>query len=373
MTNNTINEKQTKKLKVAIVHDWLIGGGAEKVVEALHTMYPEAPIYTSFATTKWKQKLNNKVVTGYLQHWPFSSLRKFIPFLRIWWFESLDLSKYDLVISSSGAEAKGVKTTGKTIHINYCHAPTHYYWSRYDEYLKNPGFGIFDSIARLGLKLFVKPLRKWDYQASQRPDVIIANSTYTKTQIKKYYNRESTVVFPPIETAKFKPKNNQKRFGFVIAGRQTPYKKFDLAIKACAKQNLPLLVIGSGPSHSKLLKLAKNNVTFNAEATDKDLIEAFHKSEGFIFPGIDDFGIVAVEAMASGCPVIAYKNGGALDYIKPNITGLFFEDPTADSLAKTLQIFSSKSFLESQLIKTAESFNTKNFISKMKKEVNKII
>ncbi len=370
---NYIDGKQTKKLKIAIVHDWLIGGGAEKVVEALHNMYPEAPIYTSFATDKWRNKLNNKVITGYLQHWPFSSLRKYIPFLRIWWFESLDLSKYDLVISSSGAEAKGVKTTGKTIHVNYCHAPTHYYWSRYDEYLKNPGFGIFDFFARLGLRLFVKPLRKWDYKAAQRPDKIIANSTYTKAQIKKYYNRESAVVFPPIETAKFKPKNNQKRAGFVIAGRQTPYKRFDIAIKACVQLNLPLLVIGDGPSHSKLLKLAESNITFKTKATDKDLIEAFHKSEGFLFPGVDDFGIVAVEALASGCPVIAYKNGGALDYIKPSLTGLFFEEPTPESLAKTLQIFKKTSFSESQIIKSAESFNTQNFVLQIKEEINKII
>lgn len=328
-------------MKVAIVHDWLIGGGAERVVEALHQMYPDAPIYTSYATDEWRRRLDNKVVTGFLQQWPFSKLRKYIPFLRIWWFASLKLDGYDLVISSSGAEAKGVKTGSNTLHVNYCHAPTHYYWSRYDEYLKSPGFGIFDPVARLGLRLLVSPLRRWDYKAAQRPDKIIANSSYTKAQIKKYYNRDSHVVFPPVDVQKFMSHNNHNREGFVIAGRQTPYKRFDLAVKACTQLSLPLLVIGNGPEHNRLKKLAGPTVTFKRKASDQDVIDAFQRAEGFIFPGIDDFGIVAVEAMAAGCPVIAYKNGGALDYVVPGKTGIFFEKQTANSLTEALQGFTS--------------------------------
>ena len=325
------------KLKVAIVHDWLIGGEEEKVVEAIHQMHPDAPIYTSYATDEWRQRLNNKVITGYLQNWPFSKLRKFIPFLRIKWFESLDFSDYDLVISSSGAEAKGVITNKQTKHVAYIHAPTHYYWSRYDEYLKHPGFGVFDPLARLGLKILVSPLRKWDYKASQRPDMIIANSTYTQKQIKKYYNRESLVVFPPVDVERFKPKKQHKRSGFVIAGRQTPYKRFDLAVKACSRLNKPLLVIGGGPENQKLRNLAGPSVAFKTNVSDNQLIDAFQSAEGFIFPGIDDFGIVAVEAIASGCPVIAYRSGGALDYIKPGETGVFFEKQTVDSLMEALE------------------------------------
>src|SRR3990167_8961662 len=162
--------------KVAIVHDWLYGGGAEKVVEQLHTLYPDSPIYTSYCTDEWRKRLDNKVVTGYLQNWPFSRLRKFLPLLRQWWFARLDLSDYDLIISSTGnGEAKFAR--GKK-HICYCHSPPHFYWRKYESYLRNPGFGAFDWLARIGLKLFVKPLRKRDYNAAQQVDAFIANSTH---------------------------------------------------------------------------------------------------------------------------------------------------------------------------------------------------
>ena len=167
--------------------------------------------------------------------------------------------------------------------------------------------------------------------------MIIANSTYTQKQIKKYYNRESLVVFPPVDVERFKPKKQHKRSGFVIAGRQTPYKRFDLAVKACSRLNKPLLVIGGGPENQKLRNLAGPSVAFKTNVSDNQLIDAFQSAEGFIFPGIDDFGIVAVEAIASGCPVIAYRSGGALDYIKPGETGVFFEKQTVDSLMEALE------------------------------------
>lgn len=168
-------------MKVALVCDWLVGGGAEKVVLELHKMFPDAPIYTSYATNEWRQKLNGKVVTSYLQK--LGKIRKFIPFLRAWWFSHLNLEEYDLVISSSGAEAKFIRLRSNAKHVAYIHAPTHYYWSRYEQYLKEPGFGSFDWLARLGLKLLVGPLRKMDYKAAQRPDYLIANSSHIKNEI----------------------------------------------------------------------------------------------------------------------------------------------------------------------------------------------
>jgi hypothetical protein len=182
-----------KNLKVAIVCDWLTGtGGAERVVLELHKMFPEAPIYTSQYNSNPKIWYGDTwfadadVRTLWLQRLP-KSLRKFLPVLRARAFSRLDLSEYDLVVSSSGAEAKAVKTGPKTVHITYCHAPTHYYWSRYNEYKRHPGFGVLNPLAFLGIRLFAGPMRRWDYKAAQKPDHFIANSTYTKKQIKKYY------------------------------------------------------------------------------------------------------------------------------------------------------------------------------------------
>ena len=354
-------------LKVAIVHDWLIGGGAERVVEELHRMFPDAPIYTSYATKEWQERLDGQVRTGLLQHWPFSRMRKFLPLLRIWWFSRLKLQGYDLVISSSGAEAKGIQVPEGTVHVNYCHAPTHYYWSRYDEYMKHPGFGPLDPLARLGLRILVGPLRKWDYKAAQRPHYIIANSTHIKDDIRKYYGRTAQVIHPPVNIDRFKTKDTASRYSFVITGRQTPYKRFDLAVAACTQIKAPLKVIGKGPDYDKLTAMAGPSVRFLGYAPDADLTRHVQNAEAFIFPGVDDFGISAVEAMAAGTPVIAYKAGGALDYIKEGETGMFFKEQTVESLAKALQAFNPEDFDHKKIAKKAEKFAPKHFTAKMEK------
>lgn len=344
---------------VAIVCDWLIGGGAELVVEQLHKMYPNAPIYTSYATPEWRKRLDDKVVTGWLQR--LGGVRKFIPFLRIWWFNRLNLSKYDLVISSSGAEAKFVKTSQNTLHIAYIHAPTHYYWSRYDEYLKNPGFGAFDWAARLGLKFLVGPLRRLDYKAAQSPDYLIANSTHIQSQIRQYYGRESVVIHPPVNTKRFKSTDKPKRSGYIVAGRQVPYKRIDLAVAACTELRLGLTVIGRGPEHNKLAAMAGPTITFISNASDKELAEHFSRAEGFIFPGLEDFGIVAVEALAAGTPVIAYKGGGSSDFITEKTNGMFFENQTPENLASAIEQFEAKQWDHNAIQKSAEKFDAQVF------------
>ena len=386
MANELANGKwqmaNAQSPRVAIVCDWLIGGGAEKVVLELHRMYPEAPIYTSYCAPEWREKLDHMVVTGPLQAWPFSRLRKFIPFLRIWWFQSLRFDDYDLVISSSGAEAKGIRTNpgkwqmanGKSdkkrpLHIAYIHAPTHYYWSRYEEYLKRPGFGRLDWLAQFGLRILVGPLRKWDYAAAQRPDYLIANSTHTQAAIKKYYGRGSMVVHPPVDTDHFGEwqianGKSAQRSGFVIAGRQTPYKRIDLAVAACTRLNLPLTVIGNGPEHAKLVRMAGPSIQFVTDADDGAIARYFQSAEAFIFPGIDDFGIVAVEAMAAGTPVIAYKAGGAQDFINDD-TGMFFEEQTVSSLTESLQAFDSARYSSKNIQKVAEKFSAEKFRDNM--------
>jgi glycosyltransferase involved in cell wall biosynthesis len=283
----------------------------------------------------------------------------------------LDLSEYDLVISSSGAEAKGVKTGPNTKHITYCHAPTHYYWSRYDEYIEHPGFGIFNPLARLGLRLLVRPMRKWDYRAAQKPDYFIANSTHIKEQIKKYYGRDSEVIHPPVDIERFAPKAKVVKNGFLIAGRQTSYKRFDLAVAACRELGVALTVVGNGPEHNRLVDMAGPRTTFLTKVSDKDIPYYFQRAEGFIFPGIDDFGIVAVEALAASTPVIAYKAGGALDYVKPDKTGVLFEDQTIDSLMGALEEFAYKQFKTSTIIGKARSFSSDKFREKINQYLHK--
>jgi glycosyltransferase involved in cell wall biosynthesis len=352
------------KLKVAIVCDWLVGiGGAERVVLELHKLYPDAPIYTSqYDPSKIDWFLDADVRTTWLQKLP-TSLKKFLPLLRAWTFSRLDLSDYDLVISSSGAEAKGVKTGRGTVHVCYCHSPTHYYWIRPDEYMKNPGFPRgFNWLARLGLKLLIDPLKRWDRHAAKQPDVMIANSTHTQAMIKKHYKRDSVVVFPPVETDRFRIRGKEPlRHGFLIAGRQAPYKRFDLAVEACNDLKVPLIVIGNGPENKRLRKLAGRNVTFLTNVSDTDIVQHFQSSIGFIFPGMEDFGIVAVEAMAAGTPVVAYARGGSLDSVAPNKTGILFEKQNVKSLVAALEATMNKSWNASAIAEHAAQFSTTEF------------
>ncbi len=363
------------KLKVAIVCDWLTGiGGAERVVLELHKMYPEAPIYTSQydpSAIDWFKDAD--VRTTKLQTLS-PRLKKFLPLLRAREFSRLDLSGYDLVLSSSGAEAKGVHTGKDTLHICYCHSPTHYYWIRQDEYMENPGFprGL-NWAARLGLTILSGPLKRWDRRAAKRPDYFIANSSHTQTMIKRYYKRDSDVIFPPVETARFSLPGNVKpplRHGFVVAGRQTPYKRFDLAIEACNELKVPLVVIGDGPDHKRLEKLAGRSVTFLTNTNDMEMAGHFQSAIGYIMPNMDDFGIVAVEALAAGTPVIAYNKGGALDYVSEGKTGLFFERQTVKQLAETLEAAVNKTFDHTAIAKTADDFSIAAFKENMRNYIN---
>ncbi len=367
------------KLKVAIVCDWLTGmGGAESVVYRVHTIYPDAPIYTSQYNDSpknwfgWNWAEEADIRTTWLQKLP-KSLKKFLPVLRAITFPRLDLSEYDLVISISGAEAKSVKTRPDALHICYCHSPTHYYWQRYDEYLKHPGFPKGTNwLARFALKLLIAPLRAWDRQGAKRPNVMIANSTHIQEMIKKYYRRDSVVIHPPVDVNRFKIKvTPPARHGFVVAGRQTPYKRIDLAVEACTKLKIPLVVIGNGPEHKKLEKLAGRNVTFLTSVSHEDLPRHFQSSLALIFPtNTEDFGVTPVEAMAAGTPVIAYAKGGPRDYIVPNKTGLFFDKLTASSLIKAIDNFNPNRFDPKYIADFSEQFSPETFVKNIRQLID---
>lgn len=357
-------------MKVALVCDWLTTpGGAEKVLLELHRMYPQAPIYTSQYRPKkinWFQDAD--VRTGWLNLIP-TYFRRYIGLFRQFYFSHLDLSDYDLVISVTGAEAKSVRAKK---HICYCHVPTQYYWQFYDEYIQNPGFGFFNPIARLGLKILVKPLRRADYRAAQRPSQFVTISTYAADQIQKYYHREAIIVYPSVDCQKFTPKKPQKRSGFVISCRQVTWKRVDLAIRACLQSQQSLTVIGDGPEHQNLVKLAGGSplIKFVPWVSTTRLAKYLQSSAAYIFPSIEPFGIAPVEALAAGCPVIAYAEGGSRDIVVPGKNGLLFPEQTVESLAQAIKEFDTKKFNQATVVASAERFSTEKFTQGITKIIN---
>jgi len=429
----TYQSSPIPKPRVVLVTDWIYGGGGELVVEEFHKLYPDAPIYTSYCSDEWRQRLNSKVVTGYLQYPPFKQLRKFLPLLRQWWFAGLDLNNYDLIISITGnGEAKFAHSKSphlssinphlsqprsgtdrsphlssikpqlsdmkRPLHISYCHTPVHFYWRHYKEYLDNPGFKPV-WLARLGLKALVGPLKRRDYSAAQKVDHFIANSSHISSDIKKYYNRDSVAIYPPVNTSAFShlspikshlsqprsgtdrsphlssinPHLSQSRKGFVTWGRHVPMKRIDIAIEACNQLKLPLTIIGSGPITDELKKLAGPTITFTGRVSDEELTKLAVSAEAFIFPSFEDFGIAPVEALAAGTPVIAYNAGGALDFVVPDKTGEFFTEQTVESLATALQNFKPNAYDHAEISTYADKFSTQNFHKRIKEFINKYI
>ena len=392
-------------MKVAIVCDWLTSvGGAERVLASIASLFPDAPIYTSQYNPKkidWFK--NREVNVGWLQIFP-TGFRRLLGPLRQVYFNHLDLSSYDLIISVTGAEAKSIKQ-GNVLHLCYCHVPTQYYWGLKDDYLKRPGFGVLNPLVRLGLKVFLPPLKNADYKAAQRPDQFITISTYASEQIKKSYNRESTIIFPPVAVEKFstkefstsretiKPQKSQvskpeqkdnkseksqtssvaapaklERYGFVTTSRQVTWKRLDLAISACLALKVPLTVIGEGPEHKNLVKLAKKSrlIKFVPLTDQKGLKKYLESAEGYIFPSLEPFGIAPVEALACGCPVIAYGAGGALDYVIDGENGVLFGKQSVNSLRQALKRFQTLKFSEEKIRASALPFSETRFRTELK-------
>ena len=368
-------------MKVALVCDWLTNvGGAEKVLLRIHQLYPEAPIYTSKYDPKgidWFE--DAEVRTGWLQKFP-TCLRRVLGPLRQRYFSRLDLSGYDLVISVTGAEAKAVKAPNG-LHISYCHVPTQYYWQMYDEYLKNPGFGILNPVVRFFFRLMVKPLRRADLKAAQNPDYFVTISEYAKDAIKKYYGRESVVIHPPVEIKDFEAKRGNGKSvekyvenSYIVTSRQVNWKKIDLAVKACMMTQRHLVVIGEGPEHKKLVKMAKDSglVRFLPLMKKERLAKYLGAARGYLFPSLEPFGIAPVEALAAGCPVIAYGVGGARDYVENGKNGVLFEKQTAKALAEAILKFEKTKFSRTKVAKTAEKFREDRFDTELKNFVKKV-
>lgn len=363
--------------KIAIVADWLTNmGGAENVVLAIHEAFPSAPIYTSTFTPETMPAFKNlDVRTTYLQNLPASlrKLHKFFPMLRVYAFAKLDLSEFDIIISSSSAESKQVrKTRSDQVHICYCHTPIRYYWSHYDEYRRDPGFGKLNWLIRLIMPLMIPALKKADYNAAQKVDVFIANSTEVQKRIKKYYGKTSTVIHPPVDVDRFTPARTRGDY-YVALGRQVPYKRIDLAVMAATKLGIKLRVYGNGSEHQRLVDMAGPTVQFFtdrfSDASDDAVTTALNSAKGYIFPTEEDFGIVQVEALAAGAPVIAYSKGGALDIVQDGESGVLFHQQSVNAVIDAIKRSEQIDFLPGTLRRKAKRFDKSLFITKIRKIV----
>ncbi len=328
-------------MRVALVHDWLTNlAGAERVLLALHEIYPEAPVYTSvFVPELFPQLGAAEVRTSFLQGMPGAKTRhQAFPLLRTVAFERFDLSRYDVVISSSHAEAKGVITRPETLHVCYCYTPIRYYWSGYHHYLENPRFGALNPLVKALMPYMTNYLRVWDRCAADRVDRFVAISRHVAKRIRKYYRRDADVIYPPVNTSWLSISPDVDDY-FLLVGRLIPYKRADVAVEAFNRLRLPLKVVGTGSELDALRAAAGPNIEFLGRVPDAELGELYSRCQALVFPQEEDFGIVPLEAMAAGRPVIAYRAGGALETVVEGETGMFFDRQDAQSLLEAVRGF----------------------------------
>ncbi len=353
--------------QIALIHDHLNQqGGAEKVLLNFHDIFPGSPVYTLLYD---QRKMSNEfkelnITNSFITHFPFakSKFRWYLLFMPRA-IEKFDLSKADIVISSASHFAKGIKKSDKAVHICYCHTPTRYLWShthKYTEELSIP------TIIKKILPYIFPYLRRWDLDAASRVDYFIANSKGVAERIKKYYNREAVVIYPPVETDKFFISPEIEDY-YVVISRFRPYKRVDLAIKTFNKLGIPLKIIGSGEDEKRLKKMAKKNIEFLGNISDTEKVNVLSKARALIHPQADeDFGITAVEAMASGRPVIAFKSGGVLETVIDGVTGKFFDEQSWEALSEAVIRFDHTNFDAEDIRKHAQNFDESIFKEKIK-------
>jgi glycosyltransferase involved in cell wall biosynthesis len=358
-------------MQVAIVHDHMNQmGGAERVVAALHEIFPAAPIFTTIVDwdilrpelahadirPSWMQKL-----PGWKKHF-----KKYLPFYPLA-IESMEVKKYDLLISSSSAFAKSAKKGPNALHICYCYTPMRFAWD-YHNYVKRENLNL---LYRSSLPLMIAGLKRWDQQTKDRPDHYIAVSSVVKERIRRIYGKPSDIIFPPVDVQKYRPQKSTDDF-YLMVSRLSAYKRIDLAVEAFNRLGLPLKIIGSGPYYKTLKSMARPNVVFLRRLPDKEVAEYYSACKALIFPGEEDFGIAPLEANASGRPVIAFKAGGALDTVKEGLNGLFFGESNVRSLMEAVKSFENGAYnFDPQKIRDhALLFDREVFKDKMKRYVS---
>ena len=358
-------------MKTAIVHDWFAGyAGSERVVESLTNIWRDADVFVLFNLLNEEEQrivVKDKIPkTSFLQNRRSirKNHRKYLP-LFPYAIEQFDLSGYDLIISSSHAVAKGVLTNANQLHINYCHTPIRYAWDLTHQYLSESGLshGIRGTIA----KSILHYLRMWDAAASNRVDYFIANSNYIAKRIKKTYGRDSTVIYPPVDTGKFKLELNKEDY-YLTASRLVPYKRIDVIAEAFSKMNgKRLIIIGEGPEAEKIKLKSGANVKFLGYQPREKLREYMQKAKAFVFAAEEDFGIMMIEALSCGTPVIAFNKGGASETIIENETGVLFNRQSPEEIVEAVNKFESRqSFNPVKLNEYAKQFDRKIFEEKIR-------
>ncbi len=352
-------------MRVALVHDYLNQyGGGERVLEAFCEIWPQAPIYTLIydVARTGRAFVGRQIRTSFLQKIP-GVKKHHRPFLMLMplAIEQFDLSKYDLVVSDSASFAKGVITRPQTFHLCYCHTPTRYVWDDSHRYIEEFSY---PSLIKKIIPPFLSYLRLWDEAAACRPDQYLANSDFVAARIKKYYGRQSQVIYPPVKTAFFDAKDQPADY-FLIVARLLPYKKIDLAVSVFNELGWPLKIIGDGPEKKHLQKIARSNIEFVGLVDDEKLKRYYVSCRAFLFPQEEDFGITAVEAMSAGRPVIAFAGGGALEIVKEDQTGIFFHEQSPAALLKALRDFRPDDFDPVVIRRHARQFDKEIFKNKI--------
>ncbi len=358
-------------MKVALIHDHLAqDGGAEKVLKIFSEMFPDAPIYTLLYEKKNSDEYfkSRRIETSIIQKLPggVKHYQWYMPFMPMA-VEFFDLRNFDLIISDASAFAKGVITSSHSLHICYCHTPTRYLWSDTHQYINDLKYNrYFKKI----ISLVLNYIRMWDRLAADRVDKYIANSHFVAKRIKKFYKKESTVIYPPVETGKFKIADQIEDY-FLIGGRLAKYKRVDLVIEAFKNTGKKLKIYGDGIDLERLKRMAAgcSKIEFLGRVDDSRKAELYGKALAFIYPQEEDFGITAVESMASGRPVIAYRSGGAIETVIEGETGVFFNEQTVESLLNAVNNFDSSKFNPEAIRRHAEKFSVERF----KKEISEYI
>ncbi|MBU1126623.1 MAG: glycosyltransferase [Patescibacteria group bacterium] len=343
-------------MKVALVHDHLTqAGGAERVLEALQAIWPQAPTFTLLYD---KKALGNtfghrEIRPSFLQSIPIlhKKTRWLLPLMPTA-TESHNLSGFDVIISSSSAFSKGIIPPSDAIHICYCHTPTRYLWSDTHDYVRE--LNLPWPLKKL-LPLLLSQMRIWDYQSANRVDFFIANSDTVRRRIKKYYQKESDVIHPPVDIDQFSISDAPKNY-YLIGGRLVSYKRYDLVIDAFNKTGQPLKIFGTGPAEKEMRRRAMSNIEFLGLVSDEERARLFQDAIAFLHPHEEDFGITAIESMAAGRPVIAYRKGGALETVIDGKTGVFFDEQSPEELADTVMRFDHTAFNPKEIRQHAEQF-----------------